>query len=77
MTPTQSQNEQRLPFVKNDILYVYDLIDISNNESTIQNDNLSEINVDTSSSTNSEGCFHQDTLQGHHDSIIDFLSFSK
>lgn len=77
MTPTQSQNELRLPFVKDDTLYVYDLIDISSKESTIQKNNLSQINIKINSPINSDSHFYKDTLEGHHNSIIDFLNFSK
>lgn len=77
MKPTTSQNKLRLPFVKNGTLYVYDLIDISSNESIIEKDNLSEINIKTNHPTNSKSYFHQGTLEEHHNSIVDFLSFNK
>jgi hypothetical protein len=77
MIPTQSQNELRLPFIQDDELYVYDLIDISNNESRIQENNLFKIDSKTNTPVNSESSFHKDTLEGHHNSIVDFLSFNK
>ena len=69
------KNNERLPYIKDDVLYLYDFVDLSNQEQQRTADGLYAFHIDkkTDNPSNSKAGFNKDTLENHHKIITNFV----